>query len=57
MQAIRRNDPELARSWRYHTRDVFERLFADGYLIMIFVSYHDRDDHSRSYYLLAHRDG
>ncbi len=57
MQAIRHADPELARDWRYHSRDVFERMFADGFLVSDFVTQQAADGQARSYYLLAHQDG
>ena len=43
----------LADKWRYHTRDVFERICAAGYIVTDFVSA-DVDGRRRSYYLLSH---
>lgn len=57
MQAIKHADGDLARRWRYHTRDVFEQLFASGFLVTDFVSHEDEHGHARSYYLLAHQGG
>lgn len=57
MQAIKRADVELARRWRLHTRDVFEQLFASGFLVTDFVAHEDENGQARSYYLLAHQDG
>jgi predicted GNAT superfamily acetyltransferase len=57
MQAIKRADADLARRWRYHTRDVFEGLFNSGFLVTDFVSQDDGAGRVRSYYLLAHQDG
>ncbi len=50
--AIKRSDPELAKAWRMHSREVFEGAFAAGYLVTDFV--HVPDDAPRSYYLLSH---
>jgi predicted GNAT superfamily acetyltransferase len=50
--AIKRSDPELAKAWRMHSREVFEGAFAAGYLATDFV--HVPDDVPRSYYLLSH---
>ncbi len=43
----------LADKWRYHTRDVFERIFAADYIVTDFVS-DDVDGRRRSFYLLSH---
>lgn len=56
MQAIRRNDRELAQRWRYHTRAIFEDLFGRGFLVTDFISHVDQDEHARSYYLLAQQE-
>lgn len=56
MQAIRRSDHELARRWRYHSRDVFEDLFRTGYLVTDFISHEDQDGHGRSFYLLTQQE-
>ncbi len=55
-QDIKRRDFELARRWRAHTRDLFESLFAAGFLVTDFVTHEDKDAHTRSYYLLTHGD-
>lgn len=56
IRAIKSSDFELASRWRYHTRDVFEGLFASGFLVTDFVPYHDEAGHERSFYLLTHQD-
>ena len=50
MQAIRRKDPELALSWRLHTREIFELLFRENYQVVDFIF--RRYPHPRSYFLL-----
>jgi predicted GNAT superfamily acetyltransferase len=46
-------DFELARAWRFFTRDVFETCFNSGYLLTDFI--HDRSgEHPRSLYVLTH---
>lgn len=54
-QAIKRADFELAKRWREHTRLLFERVFADGYLVTDFAFQTD-GDRQRSFYLLTHQD-
>jgi predicted GNAT superfamily acetyltransferase len=39
----------LARDWRFYTRELFEKAFADGYLVTDFVH-----EHQRSFYVLTH---
>lgn len=46
---------ELARTWREHTREVFEGAFAEDYLVSDFLFVKDGGE-SRSYYLLTHRE-
>jgi predicted GNAT superfamily acetyltransferase len=41
----------LARDWRFYCRELFEKAFADGYLVTDFI--HDK---LRSYYVLTHED-
>jgi predicted GNAT superfamily acetyltransferase len=50
--AIKREDPELAYTWRIHSREVFEGAFAAGYLVTDFV--HVAEDGPRSFYLLSY---
>jgi predicted GNAT superfamily acetyltransferase len=50
---IKRSDPELALAWRLHSRELFERAFAAGYLVTDFAHVSD-DKEQRSYYLLSH---
>lgn len=55
-QTIKQVNPELARRWRYHTRDLFEQLFDSGFLVTDFVPHEDEAGHKRSFYLLTHQD-
>jgi predicted GNAT superfamily acetyltransferase len=49
---IRERDPELARLWRGHTREVFKHLLADGFIVTDFIRepYEGRE---RAFYLLS----
>ncbi len=47
-------DPQLAIHWRNHTRSLFKRLFARGYLVTDFV--YLTGSHPRSFYALSHGD-
>ena len=49
--ALKEADLALANAWRNHTRDVFESLFALGYIASDFI--HMRNEHARSFYLLS----
>ena len=53
-QGLKAADRELATAWRKHTRDLFEGLFANGFLVTDFIFLPGR--HSRSYYVLSHGD-
>jgi len=55
-QALKRQDMELARQWRKHSRHLFETLFQDGYLVTDFVFHKDQQGQPRSFYLLTHQD-
>jgi predicted GNAT superfamily acetyltransferase len=48
-------DFELARDWRFLTREIFEDVFANDYLISDFLFIKEGEE-SRSYYLLARRE-
>jgi len=50
IQIIRQEDPELAAAWRDHTREIFEDLFAENYIIFDFI--YLPEDPPRSFYLL-----
>ena len=43
----------LADDWRYHIREVFEKMFAAGYIVTDFVSDHF-EGRRRAFYLLSH---
>ena len=47
--ALKASDPSLARDWRFYTREVFEKAFADGYLVTDFVY-----EQGRSFYVLTY---
>jgi predicted GNAT superfamily acetyltransferase len=51
-QALRASDHSLALEWRMIIRDIFEELFAQGYIVTDFL--HLRGDLPRSYYVLSH---
>ena len=53
-QAIKRQNFTLAQRWRAHTRDIFEGMFASGFLVTDFISHEDQAGQARSYYLLTH---
>jgi len=50
---MKEQDIELARAWRLHSRGIFERVFADGYIVTDFVYLKD-EKVPRSYYVLSH---
>lgn len=50
--ALKAANPALALEWRIHTRQIFEALFSQGYLITDFI--HVPGEFSRSVYILAH---
>ncbi|MFM8323084.1 MAG: hypothetical protein ACKOC5_19405 [Chloroflexota bacterium] len=52
--AIRRTDHALAVAWRRHTRELFEALFAQGYLATDFIYLPGADP--RSFYVFSHGD-
>jgi len=54
--AIKREVPELALTWRMHTREIFKHLFDRGYIVVDFI-YLRGERYPRSYYLLAHGEG
>lgn len=56
IQHIKRADMSLALRWRMHTRDVFENMFASGFIVTDFVPHVDGQGNQRSYYLLTHQD-
>ncbi len=53
-QAMKAADMELALQWRLHTRQIFEDLFANGYLVTDFV--YLPGTNPRSYYVLSRGD-
>jgi predicted GNAT superfamily acetyltransferase len=55
-QGLKRRDFALARRWRLHTRDVFEGLFASGFMVTDFVTQEGENSPTRAYYLLTHGD-
>jgi predicted GNAT superfamily acetyltransferase len=55
IQAIRRSSRDLTAAWRYHTRALFESLFAAGYQATDLISEPDPSQ-PRSFYLLEQAD-
>lgn len=53
IQAIKREDLELARSWRAHTRALFEHYFAHQFIVTDFARREDETGQPRSYYVLT----
>ncbi|GAB4277263.1 MAG: GNAT family N-acetyltransferase [Candidatus Promineifilaceae bacterium] len=53
--AIKQTDPELALKWRLHTRQLFEQLFEQGYVVTDFI-YDQTAVYPRSFYLLSTSD-
>ncbi len=53
-QALRHFDLGLALTWRLHTRSLFERLFAQGFVVTDFI--HLPGAAPRSFYVLSHGD-
>jgi predicted GNAT superfamily acetyltransferase len=51
-QALRSADLGLAMEWRLHSRSLFERLFAAGYLVTDFIYLPGM--YARSFYVLSH---
>ena len=45
LDLLREHNPDLARDWRIKTREAFERLFADGYILSGFVHEAGRSFH------------
>jgi chorismate synthase len=52
---IRDDDPELAKAWQLHLRQVLEGVFAAGFLITDLVR-GDQAGQMRTYYVVSHRD-
>lgn len=55
-QAIKVYDLSLAQAWRFHIREVFERLFAAHYIITDFFT-ESRAGRLRSFYALTYSEG
>jgi len=53
IRAIKEQDPTLAEMWRFHTRQLFETAFAQGFAITDFVFDKDENGRFHSYYLLT----
>lgn len=53
---LRRRNPDLARRWREHTRELFLAAFEAGYIVTDFVHFR-REKLPRSYYLMSHGEG
>jgi predicted GNAT superfamily acetyltransferase len=55
-QEIKRRDFDLALHWRLHTRQIFEKLFQENYMVTDFVFQQEPEGRGRSFYLLTHND-
>ena len=55
-RAIKQQDFALAKTWRLHTRHLFETAFAQGFAVTDFVYASDENGRSHSYYLLTIND-
>jgi predicted GNAT superfamily acetyltransferase len=55
-QRIKREDSDLARQWREHSRNLFESLFHNAFMATDFVFQREATGLSRSFYLLTHKD-
>lgn len=51
-RAIKQQDFALAKTWRHHTRALFETAFAQGFVVIDFLRDRDENGRLRSYYLL-----
>ncbi len=54
IQTIKESAPDIALAWRLQTREIFESLFANGYIVTDFAFEHT--EHPRSYYVLSQGD-
>lgn len=54
-QRLKSSDIELAKTWRIHSRHVFEALFQAGYFVTDFI--YLPGSSPRSFYVLSHGDG
>jgi predicted GNAT superfamily acetyltransferase len=50
--ALRLADPALALAWRLHSREIFEALFENGYLVTDFI--YTPGDPARSFYVVSY---
>ena len=47
------NNPQLARAWRMHTRQMFRQMFARGFIVTDFLT-EEHEGRERSFYLLSY---
>lgn len=52
-QALKRHDMSLAKSWRLHTRALFEHYFANQFITTDFARRKDEEGRERAYYVLT----
>lgn len=52
IQSLKKTDPDSALNWRLQTREIFELLFTNEYLVTDFV--YQSGPQPRSYYVLSH---
>ncbi len=55
IETIEQSDPELAVKWRFHVRDVFQRMFSAGYVVTDFILA-AHEGRERAYYLFSQAD-
>ncbi len=48
-------DSGLARVWRTHTRDIFQRVMSQGFMVTDFI-HETIDEHHRAFYVMTHRE-
>lgn len=56
IQIVKRHDMEVAKSWRQHTRDLFEFYFDNEYLVTDFIRHQEPDGRFRSFYALTRNE-
>ena len=54
IQTLKESAPDIALAWRLQTREIFESLFAKGYIVTDFAF--ENREQPRSYYVLSHGD-
>ncbi len=55
-QSMKKQNFDLALRWREHSRQLFEELFSQNFMVTDFVFHKDESNQNRSFYLLTHKD-